>query len=192
MMLTKEGLVYFTNEKGKLSYYHSDKNAISTTELILPGEKNTLRAATTAAADGRIFGITKAGRMFEFDPSQQKVKDLGPNFLTGDYTAVLSLSTDGKYIYFAPGAHGSATKVGTPVIQHDVRSGKRKVLAFLNEPMIQKAGYNAAGNYNLLLDPKGTTLYATFNGAMVQQGKKRQSTFGLPSVVVFKIPDKER
>ena len=192
MMVTRDGLVYFTNDKGKLSYYHPEKNAIVSTESILPGEKNTLRAATNPAGDGRIFGMTKGGRFFEFQPSQQKVKDLGPNFLSGDYTAALPFSSDNKYVYFAPGAHGSGTTIGTPLVQYDVKSGKRKVLAFLNAAMVQKAGYNIAGNYNLVLDSKGSTLYATFNGAMMEEGKKRQPTFGLPSVLMIKIPDSER
>jgi len=187
----KDGRVFFSDTKGKLSFYDPGKNAISETAVILPGNKNMLRAAARPASDGRLFGMTESGRLFEFNAEKQTVKDLGPNFLNGDYTAVMALSADQKFLYFAPGAHGSAAKVGTPVIQYDISRGTPKVLAFLKDAVLKKTNYYIAGNYNLQLDPSGETLFATFNGASYEPNKK-QETFGRPSLLILKIPAAER
>jgi len=190
-LLAKDGKIWFADESGKLAFYDPDKNSISKTALVLPGQKNTLRAAARTTSDGRIFGMTKAGILFELNPVKQTLKNLGPNFLSGDYTAVMVLSPDEKYIYFAPGAHGSATRVGTPVIQYQVSNGTRKVIAFLRYPVIQKANYLIGGNYNMQIDSKGAILYCVFNGAKFA-GDRKQKVFGLPSFVAIAIPETER
>jgi hypothetical protein len=190
-MLAKDGKLYFSDANGKLSFYDPVQNEISVTKLSLPGPENKLRSSATATSKGLIYGMTRAGRLFVFDPGQQAIKDLGPNFLSGDYNAVMVLSPDEKYLYYAPGAHGSAAKYGTPVVQYDIVKGNRKVIAFLQQPFIKKAGYNIAGNYNMQIDPKGGTLYCTFNGSKYVAGKDPQK-FGLPAVVVIKIPESER
>ena len=189
-LLARDGKVYFTDANGKLSFYDPEKNSTDRTGLVLPGKKNTLRAASRAAADGRIFGITREGRLFEFNPAKQTLKDLGPNFLEGDYTAVMEMSPDEKYLYYAPGAHGSAAGAGTPVVQYAIGTGVRKVIAFLHEPLVSK-GYYLGGSFNLRLDQRGETLYTVFNGSRIT-GEKKQKAFGLPALVIIKIPASER
>src|SRR5436305_13996412 len=115
--------------------------------------------------------MTAAGRMFAIDPTKPPdkaaAKDLGPNLGAGDYTAVMVLSPDEKYLYFAPGAHGSGTKTGVPVVQYEIATGQRKVLAFLSETLRQKfGGYVVGGTYNVQIDPSGERLYITFNGGV--------------------------
>ena len=190
-MMTKKGKVYFSDPNGKLSFYDPDKNTIVTTPLILPGPKGRLRASAQATSQDKIYGMTRAGRLFAFDSVNQTVKDLGPNFRGGEYTAAMVLSPDEKYVYFAPGSHGSAIKSGTPVVQYEIKTGRRKVIAFLLQPFIKEAGYFIAGNYNMQIDPKGAVLYATFNGSKYSPGKEPQE-FGLPAVVVVHIPENER
>ncbi len=190
-MLDKNGKVYFSDANGKLSFYDPGKNAISTTELVLPGADNRLRASSAATSKGIIFGMTRAGRLFSFDPAKQTINDLGNNFHTGEYNAAMVLSPDEKYLYFAPGSHGSAATIGTPVIQYNIAARSRKVIAFLHQPVLEKADYYIAGNYNLRIDPQGATLYGTFNGSKPILEKDPQE-FGLPCVVVIKIPKSER
>ena len=187
----KDEKIYFSDQKGKLSFYDPDKNAILSSTFVLPGSKNSLRASTSATSAGTIWGMTHFGTLFVFDPAKQSIRDLGPNFLAGDYTAVMVLSPDEKYLYYAPGAHGSATEAGTPVIQYRIQTGERKVIAFLRDPFLRKANYFIAGNYNMQIDSKGSTLYCTFNGSTPGSGKK-QEKFGLPSLVVIQIPESER
>ena len=189
-MLARDGKVYFTDLRGRISFYDPNKNAAVQTSLFLPGKENSLRAASPSLSDGRIFGMARDGHLFEFNPTKLTIKDLGPNFLEGDYTAIIVLSPDQKYLYYAPGAHGSATRSGTPIVQYTIGNGVRKVIAFLHDPLLTK-GYNVGGSYNLVIDPKGEVLYTVFNGARLS-GNKKQLTFGLPSLVVIKIPASER
>lgn len=187
-----DGRTYFSGQGG-LHYYDPKTNQLTKTQVTLPastGAKkgDTLRAATRPAKNGTVYGMTAAGRLFSFDPKTQTVKDLGPNLANGDYTAVMILSRDEKYLYYAPGAHGSGNKTSAPVVQYDIASRQRKVLAFLKEPLAEKLKYQIGGTYNLQIDPAGERLFFTFNGAT---GNSR-SLFGQPSVVVVHIPKAER
>jgi hypothetical protein len=190
-----KGRVYFSGEAGRLMGYDPATNTLFKTEGQLPaspGAKkgDTLRAAVTRPAkDGTVYGMTAAGRLFAVNPTGEgTVKDLGPNLGAGDYTAVMVMSRDEKYLYYAPGAHGSSTKSGVPVVQYDIAAGKRKVLAFLHAPLLERLKYQVGGTYNLQIDPVGERLYFTFNGA--EPGAR--SNFGRPAVVVVHIPESER
>ncbi|MCI0380845.1 MAG: hypothetical protein L0215_24955 [Gemmataceae bacterium] len=189
-----KGRVYFSGTNG-LHYYDPDKNEIVATKVSLPAnpgakkKNDTLRAAAQRPTkDGVVYGMTAAGRMFAFDPAKESVKDLGPNWQSGDYTAVMVMSPDEKYLYYAPGAHGSGSKTGAAVVQYDIAAGQRKVLAFLAEPLKQKLNYQVGGTYNLQIDGKGERLFFTFNGA----DPGARSPFGKPAVVVLNIPASER
>jgi hypothetical protein len=196
-MRDARGRVYFTGPDGTLNYYDPDLNKIVTTTVELPATENsrksdTLRAAAEPTRDGVLFGMTQAGRLFSFDSAKQSVKDLGPNFGDGVYTAVMALSVDDRFIYFAPGAHGSGVSIGSPIVQYNIATGKRKVLAFLNAALRDKLNYNLGGTYNLRLNAAGDRLFMTFNGAPVTPNSRKQEAFGQPCVVVIHIPDSER
>jgi hypothetical protein len=196
-LIDERGRAYFSSVDGTLHYYDPETNRLAKTTARLPASAgarrgDSLRAAAGPTRAGLLYGMTSAGRLFAFEPRTDKVQDLGPNFADGDYTAVMVLSPDEKYLYFAPGAHGSSGRQGTPVVQVDLASGRRKVLAFLNEPVRRKLTYNLGGTYNLQIDPRGERLFFTFNGApYVEQGRKTE-TFGQPAVVVLHIPKPER
>jgi hypothetical protein len=130
--------------------------------------------------------------MFSFDPNAETVKPLGENWPGGQYTAVMDLSPDGRFVYYAPGAHGSGAKIGTPVVQYDVKGGTKKVLTYLNPVAREKLKYNVGGTYNLKVAPDGSKLFITFNGAMLDAPGKKEQTFGLPSIAVIEIPKEER
>ena len=188
-----DGRVYFSTKNGTLGFYDPATNSLQHTKAKLPespGKKkgDSLRAATNPAKDGTLYGMTASGRMFRFQPKSETVKDLGYNFLEGDYTAVMALSPDEKYLYYAPGAHGSGNRTGCPVIQYDIFTGKRKVLAFLKTPLLERFQYKLGGTYNLQLDAKGERLFITFNGGELSA----RNAFGHPSVVVVHIPESER
>ena len=192
------GWVYFSGDDGKLHGHVSGEAGTFPTTLSLPkgnGAKkgDTLRAAVTRPAkNGTVYGMTAAGRMFALDPTKPPekdlVKDLGPNLGTGDYTAVMVMSPDDRYLYYAPGAHGSGTKSGVPVVQYQISTGQRKVLAYLAAPLAKELKYQIGGTYNLQMDPSGERLYFTFNGA--EPGAR--SNFGRPAVVVLHVPASER
>jgi sugar lactone lactonase YvrE len=152
----------------------------------------TLRASARPAADGTIYGMTHAGILFKFDPKAETVTALGPNFLDGFYCANMMLSPDGKYVYFAPGSHGSGVPVGAPVVQYDVATGKRKVLAFLGPVMRERCKYTMGGSFNLRITADGGTLLATFNGSPYDSAARKEVPFGQPCLVMLEIPKSER
>ncbi|MFO0966756.1 MAG: hypothetical protein U0793_14380 [Gemmataceae bacterium] len=188
-----KGRVFFSGKAG-LNYYDPETNKIVETKITLPAAKSAKKEATLRAAaprptkEGTVYGMTAAGELFAFDSKTERVKDLGPNWGAGDYTAVMALSPDEKYLYYAPGAHGSGAKSGAPVVQYNIASGERKALAFLQQPLLAKLSWPIGGTYNLQIDAKGETLFCTFNGA----APGARSPFGRPAVVVLHIPESER
>jgi hypothetical protein len=183
-----KGRVYFTVQGDALSYYDPDANKIVETKAVLPQSAgarkgDSLRAAARCTKDGMLYGMTAAGKLFSFDTTTETIKDLGPNFGEGDYTAVMTMSADEKYLYYAPGAHGSAVRTGTPVVRYEIATGKRVVLAFLNAAFKELYQYNIGGTYNVQIDAAGEKLFFTFNGG--EPGDK--SPFGKPCVVVVHL-----
>src|SRR5205823_12426407 len=106
----------------------------------------------------------------------------------GEYTAVMVLSPDEKYLYFAPGAHGGATKIGVPVVQYEIAKKQRKVIAFLSQPILRQLKWQIGGTYNVQIDAAGERLFFTFNGS--EPGAR--SAFGRPAMAVVHIPASER
>jgi hypothetical protein len=98
------------------------------------------------------------------------------------------LSPDEKYLYFAPGAHGSNTKAGVPIVQYDIAKKQRKVLAFLGPTLLDKLKWQCGGTYNAQIDERGEQLYFTFNGSAPGE----RSAFGRPALVVVHLPKGER
>jgi sugar lactone lactonase YvrE len=190
IILDREGRAYFGRSDGVLARYDPQTSQVSVTKARLPD--GSLRASTRAGADGVVYGVTQAGTLFAFDPAKEEVREMGENWPGGQYTAVMELSPDGRYVYYAPGAHGSGAKLGTPVVQFDVKTRQRKVIAFLNPVCRERLGYNMGGTYNLKLSADGGRLLCTFNGAKVDASARREQTFGWPSIVVIEIPREER
>lgn len=153
--LTVDDRVYFSTKNQTLAYW--DGKGIVESALRIPGP--TLRASAGP------FGFTQKGKLFRVDGD--KVVELHDE---AEYIAVMV--TDGTHLYYAPGAHGSSTRAGSPVVRYEIATGKRTVLCKLNGLV---KDYVIGGTYNLKLG-KGA-LYGTFNGG---RGKE---TFGEPCVV---------
>lgn len=192
------GRVYFTGQDDRLHFYDPGTNKLAATTAKLPGgggeskKGDTLRAAAQRPTkSGLLYGMTATGQLFGFDPKAQAVRDLGPNFAGGHYTAVMAISPDDRFLYFIPGAHGSSGSVGTPVVQCEIATGRRKVLAFLHDALVKELQYSCGGTYNLQIDGQGERLFVTFNGSPFVAGKKAVG-FGLPSVMVVHVPKAER
>ena len=153
------------------------------------------RSSTIETKEGYIYGSTMGGEIFRYSPSKDEVKILGSNFLVdGEYITVCDLSADEKYVYYLPGAHGSAGFSGTPVIQYNIATGVQKAIAFLHEPMNKAWNYAPGGTYGMKVSQDGSKLYIGLNGAPSEElrPKELHQGFGLTSFAIINIPASER
>ena len=155
-----------------------------------------LRSISSETKDGNFYGVTyTTNELFRYSTKDDKITRLGPSWLGGSYTTVIELSPDEKYLYYLPGAHGGAHKHGTPVVQYEIATGQRKVLAFLAPAFAKAHEYSPSGTYGVKLTPDGGTLYVNFNGDPSERffvEKMRSDGFGLTSFAVIEIPASER
>ncbi len=199
MALARDGSVFFNGKGPALWKYDPDKRTIFPTPMAFAGGA-FMRASTEETQDGWIYGVTFAGKevrpnLFRFSPTNQIVEMLGPDFLSGDYTTVAALSPDARFVYYLPGAHGSAWKIGTPVVQFDIQTKVRKVIAFLRDPCKSHFGYVPAGTYGVKLSADGSTLYVNLNGHADDPYRlpgMHPTGFGLTAFAAIHIPPEER
>ncbi|HQH52245.1 MAG TPA: hypothetical protein PKY01_07450 [Candidatus Hydrogenedentes bacterium] len=145
--------------------------------------------------DGLFWCATLSGQLFTFDPVKEEIVDRGPNWCGQQrYTASMARSPGGRYVYYAPGAHGHGYSDGSPLIQYDTRTGTRKVLVFFFPYYFEKYGYTAGGTFSIKLDEKGERLFMVWNGAFVEHEGDvlRGDVFGQCSVMLVHIPENER
>ncbi len=181
--LAKDGTVYFN---GKGGTWRCDAQARSITPV---GVAIGMRSSTRESIDGHIYGVA-GGKLFRFTPATRELRQLGSEFLTGNYTTVCVLSPDERFLYYMPGAHGGAKDIGTPAVQYEIKTGQRKVIAFVREPFEKKYAYVPAGSYGVKMSADGSTLYVNFNGS--QAPPRQQPGFGLTSFAAIHIPKSER
>ena len=160
------------------------------------GEAPGMRCATRESSAGMIYGSThKTNELFGYDVKNDELKLLGPNWLTGQYTTVMELSPDERFLYYLPGAHGRAWEHGTPVVQYEIATGQRKVIAFLAETFERQHRYVPGGTYGIKVSPDGGTLFVNFNGHAAEElrtSAMRPIGFGLCSFAAIHIPGSER
>ena len=162
-----------------------------------------LRAASRADANGIVYGITQDGHVFSFDTRAEKVRPITTAFVAENtatkekdgriplYTPVVRLSGDGRYLYYIPSGHGGSRTHGTAVIQLEVATGRRKVLAFLNGYIQEKVGYNLGGTFGTALSEDGSQLFVVWNGSIDPKSKEGPD-FGHSAAMIVHIPESER
>jgi hypothetical protein len=192
--LARDGAVYF-NGKEAIGRYDPVKKEVAPTRSAFANSPG-MRSSTRQAKDGWIYGTTQGtGQLFRYHPTQDKLELLGPAWLNGSYITVCELSPDERFVYYLPGAHGGAFKDGTPVVQYEIATGQRKVLAFLAEAFEKEYDYVPAGTYGMKISADGGTLYVNFNGHAGERGwppKMKPNGFGLCGFAALHIPASER
>jgi sugar lactone lactonase YvrE len=193
--LANDGTLHFNGQAGEILRLDSKAKSITKTGVALPDSPG-MRASSAESSHGDIFGATHGtGQLFRYRPADRKLKLLGPTWSTGQYTTVMLLSPDERFVYYLPGAHGQAFRYGTPVIQYEIATGTRKVLAFLAPALEEQIDYLPGGTYGAKLSPDGATLYVNFNGHAADPIRPAHMTpigFGLCSFVAIQIPKSER
>jgi hypothetical protein len=192
MMLARStGRLYYVAGAGEGPLLRWDP-AVGGAPERLEGSRIGIRAATDETPDGMIYtaslgqGAADAA-LWAFNTKTEEIRSLG-TVAIGSQAYVASLDADptGRYLYYVPGAHGGSEKDGTPVVQFDVKTGQKKVLAFLHPFYQAHYGLTLKGTYSLAVDPKGDRIYISWN---VSRGTRAWDSCGL---TVVQIPESER
>lgn len=146
--------------------------------------------AGAKAADGKTPTILD---IYAFDLKTEKATKLGPApVASATYITTMEVDPTGRYLYYVPGAHGGAEKDGSPVVQYDIKTGKRKVLAFLHPFYKDKYGFMPMGTFGTALSPEGDKLYVTWHGRRGPVSTKWKMMFDTCALTVIHIPESER
>lgn len=141
--------------------------------------------------DGSYWCLDEFGFIFKFWPDTATVEAIGLNWgAAGKYTANVVSSPGGRYLYYLPGAHDRMHEYGTPVVQFDTRTRKKKVIAFLNDFYLDRYGYSPYGAYGIEIDAVGESLFFCTNGVFTT--RERGSGYGRPAVFTVHVPELER
>lgn len=119
--------------------------------------------------------------VYEYDA---KVKQLR---VLCDVASVLKMPK-GHYVL---GAHAGGERDGTAVVQFDVRSRTKKVIAFLHPFLSEKYGHTPIGTFGTAVHPAGDKLYVTWNGGFTQDRRGRPN-WDACALTVIHIPASER
>lgn len=211
--IDSDGNLYYNGQDNHLFQYNPDNHKLSDTGMVLP-DLAAIRSSTSQASDGWIYASTHAAlakekngsgaQFIRFNPQTREVQSLGHDFVNidkrgkstlGNYTTVMVLSPDQKFVYYLPGAHGGAIHIGTPVVQYNIKTKTTKVLAFLRQVMEKTAGYVPGGTYGMAISKDGSTLYINFNGHAIDANQlpgMHPIGFGLTAFAAVHVPASER
>ncbi len=158
------------------------------------GEIGQLRAYTEhRAMDGAFYCISQNGSLFRFWPEKRTVEPLGTNWDRGRYTSTIALDPSGRYLYYMPGGLKMQNdSENSSIIQYDVKTGVRKVIAWLDDYYYDTYGYWVGGTYGMEISADGSFLVIVMNGAFVTRDDENGSPYGNPSLFVVSIPEEER
>jgi hypothetical protein len=133
--------------------------------------------------------------LWEFDTKTETARDLGA-LVAGKEDYIASLDLDPKterYLYFVAGAHGGGYHEGSPLVQYDLATGVRKVIAFLHPGCAERFGFVAMGSYGSAVSPEGDKVYITWHGNRGGPDAKRgKLSFNTCALTVVHIPKEER
>jgi hypothetical protein len=185
------GRVYFTPDLEGLVYRYDPETGGAPVKL---DASLGLRSATQETPQGYVYTVPKDGAaIYRFDVKTEKVTTLG-SAVVGTQTYITTLDADptGRYLYYIPGAHGGSQKDGAAVVQFDVKTRKKKVIAFLHPFLKDRYGYTPLGTFGSAIDPGGDKLYITWNGNRGGPRRGGRLYFDTCALTVLHIPASER
>lgn len=151
-----------------------------------------IRCATAETKDGKIYTVGLGQRsedatVWEFDVKTEKARKIG-TVAVGPSAYVASIDADpsGRFLYYVPGAHGGGYKDGSPLVQFEIATGKKKVIAFLHPFYEEKYGLIPKGTYSTAISEDGGKVFVTWN---VSRGVRAWDSCGL---TVIHVPEEER
>ena len=191
MILAKStGRLYFVpgSSDGELMRYDPSTNA----PPVSTGQTIGVRAATEETADGLVYTVSTGQRsgdasLWRFNTRTETAEEIG-GIAVGSQAYVASLDVDstGRYLYYVPGAHGGGPNDGSPLVQYDVKTGTKKVIAFLYPYYQDKYGFTPKGTYSTAISADGDKVFITWN---ISRGTRAWDCCGL---AVVHVPASER
>lgn len=156
------------------------------------GTEIGMRAATQETPQGIVYTVSKGVKtgeslLFAFDVKTEKAISLGPAQVGSmNYVTTIDADPSGRYLYYIPGAHGGSERDGSAVVQFDVKTKTRKVIAFLHPFYQEKYGVTLAGTFSSAVDPDGSKLYINWNA------NRGGRSWDCCALTVIHIPESER
>lgn len=154
-----------------------------------------LRAATAETDAGLVYTVSTRGdgSIWRFDTGSEAIERIGEAAVgTADYVTSLDVDPTGRFLYYIPGAHGGGVADGSPVVQFDVTTGRKKVLAFLHPFYRERYGFTPLGTFSSALSPDGSILHVTWNGNRAGPDDRGRIPFDTCALTVIHIPEAER
>lgn len=192
-----KGLIDKYSGEQRLVKYERRNNTFTRMKSVVPpnpvtGALTPTRAHTEVKDDrGAFWCFDVSGAIFKFFPAEDRTESVGINWgKAGAYTTNMCFSPKKRYIYYVPGADGSVYKCGTPVIQYDTSTNRKKVIAFLRDFYLEKYGYNPVLTYGVELDKKGESIFFYISGHFTT--KELRYGVGRPTIFHVHIPASER
>ena len=153
-----------------------------------------LRAATRETREGKVYTVD-GDHLWEFDTRTESARSLG-GLIVGKENYIASIDLDpktGRYLYFVAGAHGGSYRDGSPLVQYDLKTGVRKVIAFLHPHCRDAFGFVPMGTYATAVSPEGDKVMITWHGNRGGPDPKRgKLAFNTCALTVVHIPASER
>ncbi|MBM4035923.1 MAG: hypothetical protein FJ291_29640 [Planctomycetes bacterium] len=193
LLAASTGRVYyeFTDDKGQptgeLMRYDPAAGGAPVKVGTCPG----LRAATAETPQGFAYAVSSGQRaeaiLWRFDPKTEKVEVLGPAAVASQhYITTIDADPTGRCLYYVPGAHGGSEADGCPIVQFDVTTRRKKIIAFVHPFLKEHTGYTPIGTFGSEVDPRGDKLYVTWHG------RRRAAGWDTCALTVIHIPPSER
>ncbi|MFN4260784.1 MAG: hypothetical protein ACK4RK_15920 [Gemmataceae bacterium] len=154
-----------------------------------------LRAASQESPDGKVY-TANGDNLWVFDTKTEKAEHLGPAVVgKNEYIATMELDPKtNRYLYYIAGAHGGSHNDGSPLVQYDVKTKTRKVIAFLHPTCHEKYHFIPCGTYGVSVSPEGDKVYIVWNGNRdTPVGKATNRVkFDICGFMVVHVPESER
>jgi hypothetical protein len=191
---SRTGCVYWKGAKKDRAKYNYDggyKYDPTTNKITRLPQVPNVRAATHESSKGLVYGFTQDdNNIWAFNTKTETLANIGPA-MVGVHSYVTSVDLDPateRYLYYIPGAHGGAEVDGTPVIQYDLKTKTRKVIAFMSGFYKKTYQYSPDGTFSSALNADGSVLFVTWNGARESPAKGWNTV----AVTAIHIPASER
>jgi len=152
------------------------------------GVTMSVRAASEETPEGIVY-VAGQGQgqadatIYAFNTKTEKAEKLGTAAVgKAAYVASIDVDPTGRYLYYAPGAHGSGEAC---LVQFEIKTGKKKIIAVMS-PYQEKYGFTPKGTYSTAVSADGGTVFVTWN---VSRGTRAWDCTGLTAI---HIPESER